>query len=326
MTDTIAKSVTRPAPKVSVIIPYRNNISEVDQIVLHLKKQNYSDEMIEIIIIDNGSESSEAVSHFTSENTICLQEKEYKNSPYSARNRGVEAARGEILAFIDANSHPADDWIENGVSFLIEKDLDIAAGAVHFDFGEKITAAKITDSLTSIQMKKAVEERGAAYTANLFVRRSLFEKAGLFEEGIRSGGDVRWTINAVKLGFKIGYAEKAVVYKKARTAKELYQKKIRTGKGYFFSWKEEDERTLWFYNFFRALKPPSFSKINTVNEERYQIEFGNKRLGVWFHLYATGIVEQTAFMWQYLRYVLGSQRDIDRRERMKETSENAPTE
>lgn len=305
-------------PKISVIIPYRNNAEEVEQLVNHLTKQSYPSEIIEIILINNGSEDNLIRSDFSSENLILLDEKKYDNSPYSARNRGIEVSIGEILVFIDANSFPVSDWLEKGVDFLQAEMLDIVAGAVKFDYRDKVNAAKITDALTSIRVKEAVLERGVAYTANLFVRKEVFSKIGLFEEGIRSGGDVRWTGNAGSSGYKIGYAEDAVVYKFARSARELYRKKIRTGKGYFFSWKEEENSTLWFYNFFRSLKPPSFSAITKINEERYQSEFDSKKLGIWFHLYATGVIEQIAFMVQYLSYVLGSQRDIDRREKMKQ--------
>ncbi|TVR15932.1 MAG: glycosyltransferase [Balneolaceae bacterium] len=304
-------------PKTSVIVPYRNNAEEVLRLVHHLRKQTYPSEKTEIILINNGSENYVKHSDFSSEKIILLDEREFSNSPYSARNRGVEAATGEILVFIDANSYPAEDWLEKGVKFLQAEMVNLAAGAVQFNYEDNVTAAKITDALTSIRVKEAVSERGVAYTANLFVWKEVFNKTGLFEEGVRSGGDVRWTSNAVNSGFKIGYAEDAVVYKFARGTRELYQKKIRTGKGYFFSWKEEENSTLWFYNFFRSLKPPSFSAITKINEERYQSEFDAKKLGIWFHLYATGIIEQIAFMVQYLSYVLGSQRDIDRREEMK---------
>ncbi|GEM_PF-394677 len=305
-------------PKVSVIVPYRDNVNEVEQLVDHLTKQTYPSEKTEIILINNGLDNNVKLSAFTSEKIILLDERNYSNSPYSARNRGVEAATGEILVFIDANSYPAESWLEKGIEFLESEMVDIAAGAVQFDYGEKVTAAKITDALTSIRVKEAVSKRNVAYTANLFVRKEVFNKTGLFEEGVRSGGDVRWAGNAVNSGFKIGYAEDAVVYKFARGARELYRKKIRTGRGYFFSWKEEENSTIWFYNFFRSLKPPSFSAITKINEARYQSEFDSKKLGIWFHLYATGVIEQIAFMVQYLSYVLGSQRDIDRREKMKQ--------
>ncbi len=313
-------------PIISVIIPYHNNLKEAEEIVQVLFRQSYPEDRVEIICIDNGYDKWGTNSEILRKKCVNLEEKNYINSPYSARNRGIEAATGDILVFIDANSYPAENWLLNGVRYLLDNNADLIAGAVDFDYDGKITSAKITDALTSIQMKKSVEERGVAYTANLFVRPEVFKKAGLFEEGVRSGGDVRWTSKAVNLGFKIGYAEDAIVYKIARNATELYRKRIRTGKGYFFTWKEEEPRTIWFYNFFRSLKPPSYSTIKTISSDRYKSEFDNKLPGIWFHLYATAIVEQAAFVYQYLSYVLSSRRDIDRRKKMEERKNRRATE
>jgi glycosyltransferase AglE len=306
----------RPQPSVSIIIPFLNNPDQVDTIVEDIARQSYPQEKVEIICIDNGSTVPVNLEKSTLAKINFLEEKEHPNSPYSARNRGVEQASGEIIVFIDANSKPGEDWLKSGVDCLLGKEVDLAAGRVDFDFEAKPTAAKLTDALTSLNMEKAVETRGVAYTANLFVKRDLFEKVGLFEENARSGGDVRWTLKARKMGFSITYCINAVVYKKARSAKELYRKKIRTGRGYFYSWRLEEERTLWFYNFFRSLKPPDFEARKAEKTFLDERLFDGKKPGVWFHLYLSGIVEQIAFMSEFLRYNLGRQRDIDRRNKM----------
>lgn len=292
-------------PFVSVIIPFFNNQDEVIQIEKKVRRQTYSSDRFEIIFIDNGSANSfEFPESFTKRNLL-LTEKEYLNSPYSARNRGVEKSEGEIIAFVDANSTPQKDWLEKGVDCLLKSESDLVGGNVQFDFKDRVTAGKIVDALTSINMEKAIRERGAAYTANLFVRKQVFEAVGLFEEGVRSGGDVRWTLKAKKHGFSISYCQSAVVKKFARPAKELYRKRIRTGKGYYYSWSREPNRRVWFYNFFRSLKPPALSTIRNLKPDLYQEQFDQKITGVWFHLYASGILEQLAFITQYFRVKIG---------------------
>jgi glycosyltransferase AglE len=309
-------------PLVSVIIPFYNNADEVKAIIKQIFQQHYPPSKTEIICIDNGSEKSLKFSEETLQIIKLLKEMDHPNSPYSARNRGVEQSSGEIVVFIDANSRPGKGWLQSGVECLLRSGADLAAGRIDFDFEPKPTAAKVTDALTSLDMKKAVEERGAAYTANLFVKRYVFDETGLFEEGARSGGDVRWTLKAKKKGFKLAYCDGSVVYKKARSAKELYRKKIRTGRGYFYSWKMEEERVLWFYNFFRSLKPPGIRKYMAKKPFLDQGLFKGRKTGIWLHLYAVGIVEQIAFMKEFLKYNLGKQRDIDRRKRMIENEKN----
>lgn len=297
-------------PNLSVIIPYQDNLKEVRDILLSLKNQSYPSVKIEILLIYNSSSDSldrTSIPDFGEIQIKLLEERNHLKSPYSARNRGLEKANGEIIVFIDANSTPDEYWLENGVNFLLENSYDLVAGRVDFEFGERITAAKVVDSLTSIDMKKAVEERGVAYTANLFAKSDVFREIGLFEEQTRSGGDVRLTKKAIQAGFKIGLCDNAIVWKKARKCSNLYQKKIRTGKGYFYTWKDDEEKKIWFYNLIRSLKPPS--------SERYNLRHDHvSSIAIWFHLYMVGITEQIAFVSEYLKYNLSSNRDRDRRE------------
>ena len=315
---TESSDLTKKLPDVSIIIPFQDNFEDVIQIKQELDKQTYPKEKVTVFLIDNGSEKEHPFPDSFLDEVTLLYESDQKNSPYSARNRGIEASEGEMIAFIDANSRPDTNWLLEGIRCLMNSGSDLAGGNVKFDFGEKPDASKRVDALTSINNKKSIEGRGAAYTANLFVKKNVFEEIGLFEEGVRSGGDVRFTLRAKDAGFKISYCHDAVVWKKARPIKELYRKKIRTGRGYFYSWRNEKEKTLWFYNFFRSLKPPEFNRINREYFERYEEQITDKKFAVWFHVYATGIVEQIAFLTEYLRYNLGSQRDIDRRKNMLE--------
>lgn len=298
-------------PIISVIIPFFNNQDEVIKIEEKLRNQTYPSTNVELIFIDNGSDNQFNFPESFLSRNILLEESEHVNSPYSARNRGIEQSKGEVLVFVDANSTPEENWLEEGVSSLLDSNADIVGGKVLFDFQDQITAGKIVDALTSINMRKAIQERDAAYTANLFVKRKVFDEIGLFEEGVRSGGDVRWTLKAKENGFSIIYCEHAVVSKFARPAGKLYQKRIRTGKGYYYTWKEETERRIWFYNLLRSLKPPSVSKIKKLNPDRYQAEFDNYKMGVWFHLYASGILEQLSFLKEYSRSAFFENRKRD---------------
>lgn len=288
-------------PGVSVIIPFKNNHDEVVQIVGQIIAQDYPEDRLEIICIDNGSDVQNSIPEELKKRFRLLQEYDYPNSPYSARNRGIEASIGDVLVFVDANSEiRSPNWLSSGLECMEEQSAAIAAGKVSFDFGENITAAGIADALTSIKMKQAVEERGVAYTANLFIKKELFEKVGLFEEGTRSGGDVRWTLKASEMGYKPVYCTAAEVFKKARSTKAYYNKKMRTGRGYYHTWKKEVQNEHWGVNLIRSLKPPSFA-IKKLNPERYQAEFNSKKPVVWFHQYLSRILEQLSFVREYFR-------------------------
>jgi cellulose synthase/poly-beta-1,6-N-acetylglucosamine synthase-like glycosyltransferase len=292
---------------ISIIIPFKDNQEEVVEIEAELRKQSYPAEKMELIFVDNASSRSfRFPDEFMNRHTI-LTETNYPDSPYSARNRGVEASKGDIIVFLDANSRPDHKWLEKGLQCLQSTGKRMAAGAVKFDFGDKVTAGKIADALTSIRMREAVEERQVAYTANLFVKKEVFEKVGLFEEGVRSGGDVRFCMKAVRQGFAIAYCEDAVVYKKARNTSELYKKKFRTGKGYYATWLRTDpkKRMSPIYNFLRAMKPPGLSEIKN-HGLCYRIKIRKLRLViVYFHLYSIRVIEQTGFLFVCVKQKLG---------------------
>lgn len=288
-------------PFVSVIIPFYNNQDEVIRIEEKLRSQSYPNEKTELIFIDNGSDKPFSFPELFQSRNILLEESNQLKSPYSARNRGIEQSKGEVIAFIDANSTPETNWLEEGISCLLTSKADLAGGKVLFDFQDQITGAKIVDALTSINMEKSIKERGAAFTANLFVKKNVFDEIGIFEEGVRSGGDVRWTLKAKDDGYSISYCDQAVIRKFARPVTKLYQKRIRTGSGYYYTWREDPERRIWFYNLLRSLKPPSFSKIRNLNSDRFKAEFNNYLMGIWLHLYASGIVEQLSFIIEYFR-------------------------
>lgn len=301
---------------ISVIIPFLNNRDEVVQITKKIRERN-QDLNLEIICVDNGSEKKGGFSSEFLKQQILIYETQYTNSPYSARNRGVERASGSVLVFVDANSSPTEHWLQNGLTCMEENHADIVAGDVGFDFEREPDAAKVVDAITSIHQKKSVEERQAAFTANLFVKHEVFDSVGLFCEGVRSGGDVRWTSKASSAGYKIRYCADSIVLKKARSFGALLKKRVRTGRGYLYTWLKEENGNVWFYNFLRSLKPPSPAKPKELYQKRYSESLPVSAPSVWLVLYVMGIVEQLSFMAEYLRYNLGNGRNEKRHEEVR---------
>ncbi|WP_176448241.1 glycosyltransferase family 2 protein [Lentibacillus sp. CBA3610] len=246
---------------ISIIIPVYNDAEAIEDTLLRIKKNKIDNYTKEVIVVDNGStdETVEIVKRYN--DVKLLFEYNYLNSPYSARNRGIEVSNGDIIVLLDSTCRPSVNWLSNGVDTLTKKNADIIAGNVLFDFQGKKSAGKIYDSLTNINMKESVE-RGVAKTANLFIRKEVFNKVGMFVEGVRSGADVRWTRKATRSDCELAYSEKAIVYKIARTSIELIKKQWRVGLGQPEIWLEEDN----FLNYRRyfsisRIMPPNLKTI-----------------------------------------------------------------
>lgn len=105
---------------VSIIIPTYNR--DLKGTLNSIKAQTYPKSNFEILIVDDGSETS--ASHLIKEylgyglNIIYLRQK--RRGPAQARNLGLEKSRGEIICFTDDDCILASDWIEK--IFHLHKD------------------------------------------------------------------------------------------------------------------------------------------------------------------------------------------------------------
>jgi len=155
-------------------------------------------------------------------------------SPYAARNTGYAASSGEIIAFTDSNKTPSSEWIREGVVALLKNQADLAGGDVQFSLSENPTATEVLDATFFNNNKTLVMKEGAAVTGNLFIRRGVMDDVGDFPGTFRSGMDVWWTQQAVKKGYKLIFAKKALVICKPRRFIGLMKKSVRVGKSHPF--------------------------------------------------------------------------------------------
>lgn len=124
------------AMKVSVIIPCYNHWQFLSEALNSVLSQTHKD--IEIIVVDDGSEKQPdgATIDFIEKNKITLI-KISNAGPSVARNRGIEAAQGELILPLDADDKIDSTYIEKAI---IRFTQDASVGIVYCDaqyFGEK---------------------------------------------------------------------------------------------------------------------------------------------------------------------------------------------
>lgn len=216
-------------PGVSIIVPVYNNQGCIAALIESLLEQDYPKQLLEIIIVDNNS--TDATKKIIGEYPVKLLEEKQIQSSYAARNRGIENAACEILAFIDSDCIASKGWITQGVKVLSAEKADLVGGKVEFIYSPKQTTAELLDSIAHMDPERTIEQNGAAATANLFVRANVFANVGLFPDTVKSGGDIQWTGNATQQGFSLIFAPQAIVKHPARNLKEILSKRFRTGTG-----------------------------------------------------------------------------------------------
>ncbi len=170
---------------ISVVVPVRDGMPWLDRQLGALIEQACP-EAWELVIVDNGStDGSHAVARDWAERheRIRWLDASERRGAAAARNAGVRAARGELLAFCDADDIAQPGWLTACVNALAE--ADVVAGI--FDF------SSLNGDPKSSPMPAAMQQFGflpAGLGANLAVRRKAFEAVGGFAEDLLVGEDI----------------------------------------------------------------------------------------------------------------------------------------
>jgi glycosyltransferase involved in cell wall biosynthesis len=165
--------------KVSVIIPTYNRERLISRAIESVLKQTYTD--YEIIVVDDGStdRTSELLKKFEGRIRYFYQQ----NSGISgARNRGLEEAKGEYIAFLDSD----DAWLPEKLTIQVEvldKNKDV--GIIYSKMLILNEAGKHCgfkpDEKTGRDFLELIEIRGDIATSTVMSRRECFEKVGRFD-------------------------------------------------------------------------------------------------------------------------------------------------
>lgn len=263
--------------KVSVIIPVLNAAGLLKRVLTSLSEQTYPQELIEIIVVDNGS-SDDSVKVAKSFDVKLVTELNRK-SPYAARNIGFDHATGSIIALTDANKIPDKHWIKEGVEAMEVNKADLAGGQISFEIGEEASAAQICDAITYNNNRYFVIEQKRSAAGNLFFKKELLDEIGSFPDIFRSGMDIWWTAKAVNAGHKIVFAEKSVVYCQPRGLKSLLKKSWRVGVLHPVIFQQQG-RSLFYIlgQTFRTFAPP---KVHEIRQKLQKIQHPYLLASVW---------------------------------------------
>jgi glycosyltransferase involved in cell wall biosynthesis len=197
--------------RLSVIIPHYNDLARLEACLAALDRQTRRPD--EVIVADNGSpEGVEVLKGAIAGRARLVVEPSRGAGP--ARNAGVAASTGDVLAFTDADCLPRPEWIERGLSALERFDLVGGAMEVIVPDEQAITPAEAFECVFAFDNRAYVETKGFSVTANLFLRRAVFDRTEGFRVGVPE--DLDWCRRATGLGFRLGYAADALVGHPAR--------------------------------------------------------------------------------------------------------------
>ena len=204
---------TSDSPVVSVVMPVWNGMPWLEHQLRALAAQQLDVDW-EVVVADNGSDDGTRpyVERWCELHPrFRLADASARRGESAARNIGVRAARGRMLAFCDADDVVRPGWLASMWAALA--DADLVAGV--FDFGS------LNGDPASDPVPAATRQLGFlpfALGANLAVRKEVFEAVHGCCEDLPMGVDVDLCWRIQLAGYRFAVAADAIVEKRERAA------------------------------------------------------------------------------------------------------------
>lgn len=219
------------APRVSVIVAARNAEGSMPALLERFERQTLPRDLFEVIVVDDDSDDGTA-GVIQRSDIAQLVRMPRRGGAYVARNAGLERARAAVVAVTDADCLPSQAWLEEGLEELDRQEADLLGGHLEVPLRARPSMAEIVDFVRYLDQRRAFEEAGFLATANIFIRRHVFDRVGPFNDRVISGGDREFSLKAAAAGLKVAYTPRAVVVHEPRlTARGLVRKAYRIGYG-----------------------------------------------------------------------------------------------
>lgn len=208
-------------PKISVIVCTYNGGATLRETFEQLQRLDYPD--FEVIVVDDGSTDGGADE---AESYGYRLIRTHNAGLSSARNTGVHAAHGELVAYLDDDAYPDPDWLKYlALSFLREDYVGVGGPNIPPP-GDGWIADCVTNSPGG-PIHVLLTDREAEHIpgCNMAFRKSALLAAGGFDERFRTAGDdvdICWSLQ--KLGGKLGFSPAAVVWHHRRNSIRKYWK------------------------------------------------------------------------------------------------------
>jgi mycofactocin system glycosyltransferase len=196
-------------PQVSIIIPVKDRPVDLRLCLESLAALDYPRERLEVIVVDDGS--SDNTPQVAEElGAKLLHSGAIGGGPAAARNRGAQAAAGEILAFIDSDCTASQPWLRELLPAFATPQVAAVGGWVD-GMHSSAPLDRYEAVMSSLNLGRRAMTGGAGGgtfylpSCNLLLRREAFVRAGGFRAELHVGEDVDLTWRLRDAGHSIVY-------------------------------------------------------------------------------------------------------------------------
>ena len=174
----------RDSPLISVIIPTYNRAGLIKETIESVCNQTY--ENLEILVIDDGStDNTEQVTKSINDDRIKYFRQEHRGRPAPARNKGIQRAKGQFIAFLDSD----DLWVPRKLetqlgAFQRYPDILLVCsnGKIFSSHRDKYIFNMLTNKRLSFRSSLM---QNLVLNSSVLMRKNVAESVGSLDEDIR---------------------------------------------------------------------------------------------------------------------------------------------
>lgn len=192
---------------VSIIIPAFNAAEYIGDALRSVSAQTFTDH--EVIAINDGSPDTEDLERELKQyhrNLVYI--KQENRGAAVARNAGLRAASGELVAFLDADDKWSPEFLEKQIEFLQRSKADLVYADALLT-GESLVAGRtfmqLQPSRGPVTVEKLLTSEVTVLTSTVVARKQPILAAGLFDETLRRGQDFDLWLRLAKRGARLAY-------------------------------------------------------------------------------------------------------------------------
>jgi GT2 family glycosyltransferase len=233
-------------PFVSVIVPVLNGGGTLPGLLSALSMDDYPRARREILVVDNAS--TDATPDILRDAPVTYLHEERRGAA-RARNRGIAASQGEIVAFTDVDCLPATGWLRALVAGFRDESVGGVAGDV-IPFPPSTAAERYAARIRHLSPERYLRRPifPFAVIANLAFRRDVFDTVGLLDpESPRGGESTDFCTRFLReSGMRLALAHEAVVLHRHRaTSRAFLRQQWDYGRGHAYLYMKYREELPW---------------------------------------------------------------------------------
>jgi len=193
------------APLITCVVPAFNSAAYVGEALASIFAQRHRP--LQVVVADGGSTDTtiDVVRAFPGEVEIVAQA---NTAPAATRNLGLRAARGDLVAFLDADDAWRAEKLELQLArFTADPELEVCLSHAELVWSEE----RAGEAVRLSAHRRARVVPGYA-TTTMLARRDVFARLGDFDERLWFADATEWLMRAAERGVKVEMMPDALTY------------------------------------------------------------------------------------------------------------------